>query len=276
MTTRTALNSLIRLFASIFTPATTINPNADKLALYQGGTVKKVSIALVTGRVPGPDPAPTSGGGTLDLSGLAGTAITVTGTDDVTDIVLEEGRRVQLEFEDQTKFVYDDAAIVIPGRANLGVLPGDKITLVGLAGGIVEIETLPPAPPINVYLDAPLAVSDDNWLTFAEFNVRAGTVYKFDAVWINTGTAPDRWNFTSSLTGSLLVEVSDGGNFVFSTSDLGSLGNLDDGHTLRLSGILKAPATETVTFQFKNDAAGSAELETGTNLTLIPVGTYVP
>jgi hypothetical protein len=138
MATRTAYNSLKRLFSSVFGTRTAVVPNAHHVAVYDGTDVKKTLISTLTARVISDDGI-TNIGGVVDLTARTGTDTVLPGTDDVTKFILTEGDVAYVIPEDGFKLV-QSGDLSVQGNADLPVAPGDVLVVVGQAGDIGKVE----------------------------------------------------------------------------------------------------------------------------------------
>jgi hypothetical protein len=140
MATRTAYNSLKRLFSSVFGTRTAVVPNAHHVAVYDGTDVKKTLISTLTARVISDDGI-TNIGGVVDLTARTGTDTVLPGTDDVTKFILTEGDVAYVIPEDGFKLV-QSVDLSVQGNADLTVSPNDVLVVVGQAGDVGKVESV--------------------------------------------------------------------------------------------------------------------------------------
>lgn len=107
------------------------------------GSVKKTNIFHMNSGVQ-IDPVGISVAGTVDLNPVLGTVGTAVGTADISVITLDSGEIRKITFSDTANLINSEN-LILPGKKDILILPGDKITFFGRDDDVVEVTGYIPA-----------------------------------------------------------------------------------------------------------------------------------
>lgn len=119
--------------------------NGAYLHVYDGGEVKRLLVSRFLARQPAPDPIVSDD--TIDLSGVDGKVVHVTGTNPTDTIIgLTEGKEMWLVADDDGWTLnYDATDLPIVGGKSLTLKTGDEVLAVGGSGSAASIKDIKPA-----------------------------------------------------------------------------------------------------------------------------------